>query len=106
MASHLQYVQQVSLINIMQSIDDESLTVADIKKTVNKQFEEMEKETEQILHDHLVVVEGANAKSNAEMDRIEREVAAMTEREEKYDVEQKKEQKNALPVMEDRTFTN
>jgi hypothetical protein len=35
MASHLQYVQQVSLINIMQSIDDESLTVADIKKTVN-----------------------------------------------------------------------
>merc|ERR1711943_23485 len=30
---------------------------------------------------------GANAKSNAEMDRIEREVAAMTEREQEYDAE-------------------
>jgi uncharacterized protein YoxC len=95
MASHLQYVQQVSLINIMQSIDDESLTVADIKKTVNKQFKEMEKETEQILHDHLVVVEGANAKSNAEMDRIEAEVQEMTQAQQKYDEEMAEKKKAA-----------
>merc|ERR1719352_802613 len=95
MASHLQYVQQVSLINIMKSIDDESLTVADIKKTVNKQFKEMEKETEQILHDHLVVVEGANAKSNAEMDRIEAEVQEMTKAQQKYDEEMAEKKKAA-----------
>merc|ERR1719174_1877228 len=95
MASHLQYVQQVSLINIMQSIDDESLTVADIKKTVNKQFKEMEKETEQILHDHLIVVEGANAKSNAEMDRIEAEVQEMTKAQQKYDEEMAEKKKAA-----------
>merc|ERR550514_1693833 len=102
MASHLQYVQQVSLINIMQSIDDESLTVADIKKTVNKQFNEMEKETEQILHDHLVVVEGANAKSNAEMDRIEAEVHEMTKAQQKYDEEvaEKKKAAGAPPADE------
>merc|ERR1719504_171569 len=102
MASHLQYVQQVSLINIMQSIDDESLTVADIKKTVNKQFKEMEKETEQILHDHLVVVEGANAKSNAEMDRIEAEVREMTKAQEKYDAKMaaKQEAAGAPPADE------
>jgi hypothetical protein len=70
MASHLQYTQEVSRMNIMKSIDDESLTVAAIKKQVDKQFHSMQKETENILHDHLVVVEGANAKSNAEMDRI------------------------------------
>merc|ERR1719182_1007782 len=95
MASHLQYVQQVSLINIMQSIDDESLTVAEIKKTVNKQFKEMEKETEQILHDHLIVVEGANAKSNAEMDRIEAEVHEMTKAQQKYDEEMAEKKKAA-----------
>jgi hypothetical protein len=96
MASHLQYVQQVSLMNIMQHIDNQNLTVADIKKEVKGTFDSLEKETEQILHDHLVVVEGANAKSNAEMDRIEREVAAMTEREQEYDAElAKEEQKNA-----------
>jgi hypothetical protein len=110
MASHLQYIQQVSLIRIMKHIDNENLTVADIKHEVKDQFESLEKETEQILHDHLVVVEGANAKSNAEMDRIEREVAAMTEREEKYDVEQKKDEKNAAPaqlkIIKDRVFTN
>merc|ERR1719352_1937190 len=102
MASHLQYVQQVSLINIMQSIDDESLTVTDIKKTVNKQFKEMEKETEQILHDHLVVVEGANAKSNAEMDRIEAEVREMTKAQEKYDAKMaaKQEAAGAPPADE------
>merc|ERR1719353_2675016 len=95
MASHLQYVQQVSLINIMKSIDDESLTVADIKKSVNKQFKEMEKETEQILIDHLVVVEGANAKSNAEMDRIEAEVQEMTKAQQKYDEEMAEKKKAA-----------
>jgi uncharacterized protein YoxC len=95
MASHLQYVQQVSLINIMQSIDDESLTVADIKKTVKEQFEGMEKETEQILHDHLIVVEGANAKSNAEMDRIEAEVHEMTKAQQKYDTEMAAQQEAA-----------
>jgi len=95
MASHLQYVQQVSLINIMQSIDDESLTVADIKKIVKEQFEGMEKETEQILHDHLVVVEGANMKSNAEMDRIEAEVHEMTKAQQKYDAEMAAQQEAA-----------
>merc|ERR1719305_2172511 len=95
MASHLQYVQQVSLINIMQSIDDESLTVAEIKKTVKEQFEGMEKETEQILHDHLVVVEGANLKSNAEMDRIEAEVHEMTKAQQKYDAEMAAQQQAA-----------
>merc|ERR1719353_1968155 len=95
MASHLQYVQQVSLINIMQSIDDESLTVADIKKTVKEQFEGMEKETEQILHDHLIVVEGANVKSNAEMDRIEAEVHEMTKAQQKYDAEMAAQQQAA-----------
>merc|ERR1719331_1402597 len=95
MASHLQYVQQVSLINIMQSIDDESLTVADIKKTVKEQFEGMEKETEQILHDHLVAVEGANLKSNAEMDRIEAEVHEMTKAQQKYDAEMAAQQEAA-----------
>merc|ERR1719353_2168597 len=95
MASHLQYVQQVSLINIMQSIDDESPTVADIKKTVKEQFEGMEKETEQILHDHLIVVEGANVKSNAEMDRIEAEVHEMTKAQQKYDAEMAAQQEAA-----------
>merc|ERR1719178_36953 len=102
MASHLQYVQQVSLMNIMQHIDNQNLTVADIKKEVKGTFDSLEKETEQILHDHLVVVEGANAKSNAEMDRIEREVAAMTEREQEYDAElAKEEQKNAAAAEDE-----
>merc|ERR1711990_1119331 len=49
-----------------------------------------------------VVVEGANAKSNAEMDRIEREVAAMTEREQEYDAElAKEEQKNAAAAEDE-----
>merc|ERR1712100_505207 len=66
-----------------------------IKKTVNKQFKEMEKETEQILHDHLIVVEGANAKSNAEMDRIEAEVQEMTKAQQKYDEEMAEKKKAA-----------
>jgi len=87
MASHLQYTQEVSRMNIMKSIDDESLTVADIKKQIDEQFHSMQKETETILHDHLVVVEGANAKSNAEMDRIEEEVKQMTLQQQQYDAE-------------------
>jgi len=94
MASHLQYTQEVSRMNIMKSIDDESLTVADIKKQVDEQFHSMQKETETILHDHLVVVEGANVKSNAEMDRIEEEVKQMTIAQQQYDAEMKAKQGN------------
>merc|ERR1719451_20578 len=95
MASHLQYVQQVSLMNIMQHIDNQNLSVADIKKEVKGTFDSLEKETEQILHDHLVVVEGANAKSNAEMDRIEAEVQEMTKAQQKYDEEMAEKKKAA-----------
>jgi len=98
MASHLQYTQEVSRMNIMKSIDDESLTVADIKKQVDEQFHSMQKETEHILHDHLVVVEGANAKSNAEMDRIEEEVKQMTIAQQQYDAEVKAKQAAQQPV--------
>jgi len=98
MASHLQYTQEVSRMNIMKSIDDESLTVADIKKQVDEQFHSMQKETEHILHDHLVVVEGANAKSNAEMDRIEEEVKQMTIAQQQYDAELKANQAAQQPV--------
>merc|ERR1711865_800663 len=87
MASHIQYIQEISRMNIMKSIDNESLTVADIKKQVDEQFHSMQKETEGILHDHLVVKTNANAKSNAEMDRIEAEVEQMTLEQQKYDAE-------------------
>lgn len=87
MASHIQYIQEISRMNIMKSIDNEALTVADIKKQVDEQFHSMQKETEGILHDHLVVKTNANAKSNAEMDRIEAEVKQMTLEQQKYDAE-------------------
>jgi hypothetical protein len=38
MASHISYVHQQVHTSILQSIDDESLTVADIKRQVSKQF--------------------------------------------------------------------
>jgi hypothetical protein len=87
MASHISYVQQQMHISILQSIDDESLTVADIKQQVDKQFTNMQNEIDTILHDHLVVVEGANTKSNAEMDRIEQEVQAQLKAQQLYDNE-------------------
>jgi len=87
MASHISYVQQQMHISILKSIDDESLTVADIKQQVDKQFTNMQDEIDTILHDHLVVVEGANAKSNAEMDRIEQEVQAQLKAQQLYDNE-------------------
>jgi len=89
MASHINYVQHQTYQSIMKSIDDESLTVADIKKHVDKQFSGMETEIESILHNHLVVVEGANAKSSAEIDRIEKEVHDEIASQQAYDNELK-----------------
>merc|ERR1740117_1231460 len=100
MASHIQYIQEISRMNIMKSIDNEALTVADIKKQVDEQFHSMQKETEGTLHDHLVVKTNANAKSNAEMDRIEAEVKQMTLEQQKYDAElaAKKQQQHTAPT--------
>jgi len=87
MASHISYVQTQARMKITKSIDDESLTVADIKKTVDTQFGAMQKDIEGILHAHLVVVEGANMRSNAEMDRIEKEVQEEISAQAAYDAQ-------------------
>jgi len=78
MGSHLQFVQEASRMNVSAIIDDNSLFVSDIKQVIFEVFCGLQSETEAILHTHLVVVEGANEYSNAEMDRIEEMVRQMS----------------------------
>jgi len=88
MSSHIAYVHQRTHQKIMNEIDNESLTVADIKQQVDKCFSFMQGKISSILHDHLVVVEGANTKSHAEMDRIEAELQEMMLAQQAYDSKQ------------------
>jgi hypothetical protein len=88
MSSHIAYVHQRTHQKIMNEIDNESLKVADIKQQVEKYFSNMQGEISSILHDHLVVVEGANTKSHAEMDRIEAELQEMMLAQQAYDSKQ------------------
>jgi len=94
MAQHISYVQNVVRINLHKTIDDEKLTVADIKKTVDKQFKAMEEEVEGILHDHLVTVTDANKKSQAAMQQIEEAITAELEDQEKTDKRYEEELKH------------
>jgi len=96
MASHISYVEGQARVNIVKAIDNEAFTVAEIKKSVEKEFTEMQTEIEKVLHAHLVIVEGANARSNAEMDRIEKEVQEEITNQAAYD-EQLKAQGEQLP---------
>jgi len=91
MAQHIQYVQHAVKLNIHNSIDDADLTVADIKKIVDEQFEAMTNQVGEILHDHLILVKDANKKSQAAMDEIQASITAEFEAQEKEDQHLKEE---------------
>lgn len=85
MAQHIAHVQRAVLFSVHKLIDDESLTVTDIKKVINKQFEAMMAQTEHIMHDHLVTVKDANKKSMASMQQITGMIEAELEAQEVQD---------------------
>lgn len=75
MTQHISQVQQQVRSSIFTSIDDEKLTVADIKKVVDSEFEQMEKKIENILHEHLLTVKDSNQKSRSAMKVLHTELA-------------------------------
>lgn len=91
-------------MKIMKAIDDESLTVSDIKKRVDGEFHLSKPRAKRTLKDHCVAVQGANTRSNAEMDRIEKDVRQMTLDQQQYDAEIKAKQPQASPSTQNQRF--